>query len=113
MCSKSFAEYQDQKAFNLPVVTEYKLGKGRTLFINSEKFPGSPALYDLMRYVLSVTMRGEQPADLDVTASEKIRYAVYGKKIYVMNTDSDFDGFFILNGKKYQLKPQQLLHIER
>ena len=54
-----------------------------------------------------------QPAGLNVTATEGIRYAVYGKSIYVTNTDSDFDGFFVLNGKKYQLKPQQLLHIER
>ena len=58
-------------------------------------------------------MRGEQPADLNVTASNSIRYAVYGKSIYVSNTDSDFDGFFMLNGKKYQIKPQQMLHIEK
>ena len=58
-------------------------------------------------------MRAEQPADLDVTATATIRYAVYGKSIYVTNTDPDFDGFFMLNGKKYQIKPQQMLHIER
>jgi len=113
LCSKNFTGSRDKAEEQVPVLLEHKLGKGYAIFINSEKFPGHPALYDLMRYVMSVLMRGEQPADLSVTASSNIRYAVYGKSIYVTNTDSDFDGFFMLNGKKYQIKPQQLLHIER
>ncbi|MBR7143784.1 MAG: beta-galactosidase trimerization domain-containing protein [Lentisphaeria bacterium] len=113
VCSKNFTASEDKKDEQVPILLEHKLGKGYAFFINSEKFPGHPALYDFMRYVTSVLMRGEQPAGLNVTATEGIRYAVYGKSIYVTNTDSDFDGFFVLNGKKYQLKPQQLLHIER
>ena len=113
LCSKNFTAAADKKEEQVPVILEHKLGKGHAIFINSEKFPGHPALFDTMCYVMSVLMRGEQPADLNVTASNSIRYAVYGKSIYVSNTDSDFDGFFMLNGKKYQIKPQQMLHIEK
>ena len=113
LCSKNFTGSMDKAEEQIPVLLEHKLGKGYAFFINSEKFPGHPALYDLMRYVMSVLMRGEQPADLDVSATGHIRYAVYGKSIYVTNFDPDFDGFFMLNGKKYQIKPQQMMHIER
>ena len=111
VCGMGINVGRDEEQF--PVLLAHSLGKGRAFLINSESFPGDPALYDLMRYVLTVLMRGAQPADLQVTASERIRYAVYGSSIYVTNTDSDFDGFFHLNGRQYQIKPQQMLHIER
>ena len=76
---------------------------------------------------MSELMRAFQPADCQIECSTNIRYAVYGKPIsgcaansaaanktvfYVMNTDYDFDGFFKLNGKTYQIKPQELRRIE-
>ena len=113
LCSKNFSANLDKEEDKIPVLLEYELGKGHAFFLNSEKFPGHPALYDLVRYVVTVLMRSEQPADLDVVATGNIRYAVYGQSIYVANNDSDFDGYFMLNGRKYQLKPQQMLHLER
>ncbi|MBR6372913.1 MAG: beta-galactosidase trimerization domain-containing protein [Victivallales bacterium] len=113
LCSKNFSANLDKEEDKIPVLLEYELGKGHAFFLNSEKFPGHPALYDLVRYVVTVLMRSEQPSDLDVVATGNIRYAVYGQSIYVANNDSDFDGYFMLNGRKYQLKPQQMLHLER
>lgn len=117
----------DKPEEKVPVLFEYRLGKGRAFLINSMEFPGSRNMFNFNRVVMSELMRAFQPADCQIECSTNIRYAVYGKPIpgcaansaaanktvfYVMNTDYDFDGFFKLNGKTYQIKPQELRRIE-
>ena len=69
-------------------------------------------MFDFTHLVISELMRVTQPAGLDIFHSENIRYAKYGKICYVTNQDYELDGFFKVNGKSYQLKPQELRRIE-
>ena len=111
--SRHFVDNASTASARQPVLLEHALGKGHALLVNAACFPGNPAIFDFERTCLETLMRGMQPAELPVIASEKLRYAVYGKVVYVLNTDFDLDGTFILGDRKYQVAPMQLLRIER
>ena len=95
-----------------PVLLEHRLGKGRAFLLNSREFPGHPAVFPLASTVLSVLMRGFQPKDLPVVASDKIRYAVYGRTIYAMNSDGDLPGSLQIGGKLWKIAPNRLKRID-
>ena len=110
--SNNFDGKLDSAAGKVPVLLEHTLGKGKAFLINSVEFAGSKNMFDFCHLVLSELMRAVQPEELDVLHSENIRYAKYGKTLYVTNLDYDLDGFFKVNGKSYQLKPQEIRRIE-
>ena len=110
--SNNFDGNLDSEAEKVPVLLEHSLGKGKAYLINSMEFAGSKNMFDFTHLVISELMRVTQPAGLDIFHSENIRYAKYGKICYVTNQDYELDGFFKVNGKSYQLKPQELRRIE-
>ena len=110
--SNNFDGKLDSDAERVPVLLEHSLGKGKAFLINSVEFAGSKNMFDFCHLVISELMRAAQPAELDVLHSENIRYAKYGKTLYVTNQSYDLDGVFKVNGKSYQLKPQELRRIE-
>ena len=112
VASNHFDGAQDTEKEKVPVLLEHTLGKGRAYLINSVEFPGSRAMFDFTHLVLSELMRGAQPEDLEVIHSESVRYAKYGRTLYVMNHDYDLDGSIRVNGKLHHLKPQELRRIE-
>ena len=110
--SNNFDGALDTAEEKIPVLFEYSVGKGKAYLINSMEFAGSKNMFDFCHLVISELMRAAQPAELDVLHSENIRYAKYGKTLYVTNQSYDLDGVFKVNGKSYQLKPQELRRIE-
>lgn len=82
-----FPEAADEK--HIPVLLENACGKGRTFLVNAWAFPGNENLFDFYRVLLRAVMIGEQPETLKVICHDNIRYGLYGKSLYLLNTDCD------------------------
>ena len=89
-----------------PVVTtviENKIGDGIVTFVTSKDYPGNTALYPLysalVREFITASARS---CEVKVIASDKLRYAVYEGKMYLLNTDYDLPivAKVIYNGKE-------------
>lgn len=76
-----------------PILVENAYGKGFTSLITAWDFPGATGLSKLFKILLRAIMAGEhQRADITVTGSDKVHYAVYpdgetGFIVYLLNTD--------------------------
>jgi len=82
-----FTHNSKEKTF--PVLLENRCGKGTAFLINAWAYPGNENLFVFWRTLLLCIMKAEQPENLKVICSDKIRYAVYKDAIYIFNTDYD------------------------
>lgn len=91
----------EKELLQKPVLTENRLGKGYAFLIHSWKYPGDQGISAFVKNLLRIISIGEQD-DIQIIASDKIRYAVYEGKvlngkddkekmttIYILNTEFD------------------------
>ena len=100
--SDSFWKEGNEKLIS---IVENKLGKGTATLITSVNYPGNLAVYPLyraiMREIISASARN---CKVKVIGSEKVRFAVYENKIYLLNTDYDLSATVkLICGEKEQL----------
>ena len=92
-----FSAYQlangNVEANDIPVMTEYALGKGFATCVTLWGYPGCTGLRDFFTDVLKCINAGEMTHPVKVCASDKIRYAVYEDEkkytLFFLNTDFD------------------------
>ena len=92
-----FSAYQlangNVEANDIPVMTEYALGKGFATCVTLWGYPGCTGIRDFFTDVLKCINAGEMTHPVKVCASDKIRYAVYEDEkkytLFFLNTDFD------------------------
>lgn len=88
----SFAPPTDN---DLPVLTEYKNGKGVAMLLTHAHFPGHPAVYPIYKTVVKGLLNASHAnAEIKVFGSDKVRYSVFSdnmnnKTLYLLNTSFD------------------------
>ncbi|MBR4888494.1 MAG: hypothetical protein IKU17_05060 [Clostridia bacterium] len=109
-----YADSFGNKPTDLYTVVENKLGSGVATLVTSLNYPGHPALFPLYRtLVREMVTASARTADVQVLASDRLRYAVYeGGKMYLLNTDYDLPiaAKIVCNGKEQNvlLEPLEL-----
>lgn len=98
-----FSAASHEKTF--PILLENKCGAGSAFLINAWAYPGNENLFDFYRVLLTAVMRAEQPENLKVVCDGKIRYAVYGDAVYLLNTDGELPAHcrIVSRGKTTQI----------
>lgn len=80
---------------DLPILTEYKNGKGVAMFLTYTNFPGNPAVYPVYKIVVKQLLTAShRNSEIKVYGSDKVKFSVYdddlgNKKLYLLNTDFD------------------------
>ena len=79
----------------LPVLCEYKCGKGKALLFSHLAYPGAPSFYPLYRIVVKALLGASHAAaDIKVTGSDRVRFSLFYdeggvRKLYLLNTQFD------------------------
>ena len=78
---------------DIPVMTEYALGKGFASCVTLWGYPGSTGIRDFFTDLLKCINAGEMTHPVKVCAPDKMRYAVYEDEdnytLFFLNTDFD------------------------
>ena len=76
------------------ILTEYKNGKGVSMFLSYADYPANPAVFPIYkRIVKELLITSHRNAKIKVFGSEKVRFAVYFEnqkyRLYLLNTSFD------------------------
>ena len=80
---------------DLPVLTEYKNGKGVAMLLTCSDYPGNPAVYPVYKVVVKALLNASHAsAEIKVFGSDKVRFSIYidddnNKTLYLLNTAFD------------------------
>ena len=94
---------------DIPVLTEYALGKGFATCVTLWGYPGSTGIKDFFTDILKCINAGEMTHPVKVCAPDKMRYAVYEDEenytLFFLNTDFDLPlcAKIFCNGTEYQV----------
>ena len=83
------------KESELPVLTEYKNGKGTALFLSYADYPGNPAVFPVYKTIVKALLTASHAnAKIKVFGSDKVRFSVFSDKngkptLYLLNTSFD------------------------
>lgn len=106
------AEDFEADTVGVTAVIENKLGKGTTILVTAENYPGHPALTPMYRAIMREMMtHSARMSDVQVLSSDALRYSVYEDgKMYLLNTDFDMPIFvrILHNGKTADLTLQPM-----
>ena len=97
---------------DIPVMTEYSLGKGFASCVTLWGYPGSTGIRDFFTDILKCINSGEMTHPVKVCTSDKMRYAVYEDEenyvLFFLNTDFDLS----LAAKVFYGDNVQLIQVE-
>ncbi|MFQ7035834.1 MAG: hypothetical protein ACLRTQ_09285 [Candidatus Borkfalkia sp.] len=78
---------------HIPVVVEHSLGKGTSIFLTAQNYPGAPAVMPLYRQIVKAILAASHAdADIRVTGSDRVRFSLFyddvtgEEKLYLLNT---------------------------
>ena len=78
---------------HIPVVVEHSLGKGTSIFLTAQNYPGAPAVMPLYRQIVKAILAASHAdADILVTGSDRVRFSLFyddvtgEEKLYLLNT---------------------------
>ena len=80
---------------DLPILTEYKNGKGVAMLLTYSDFPGHPAVYPVYKTVVKGLLTASHAnAEIKVFGSDKVRYSIFSddknnQTLYLLNTAFD------------------------
>jgi len=113
--SKYFCTHNSQEK-TIPILLENSCGKGCAFLLNAWEFPGNENLFVFWRTLLLCIMKAEQPKNLKMICSDKIRYAVYRDSVYIFNTDYDLPSICKIGDENQTreviLSPQQIIKLK-
>ena len=76
----------------IPFITENKYGEGNVIFMANSEYPGDSAVFPIYKFMVKAALTAShRMSDLQVIASDKLRFAMYEGddfyKLYLFNTD--------------------------
>lgn len=94
-------------------IVENKFGDGVAILLTSCDYPGHSGIYPIYRTIVrEVISSSQRNCDIKVLATDRVRYAVYDNKLYLINTDYDLPAvanIMLKNDKKVMtLQPLEL-----
>ena len=102
----------------MPILTEYKNGKGTAMLLTYADFPGNPAVYPVYKTVVKALLTASHAnAKIKVFGSDKVRFSVFSDKsgnktLYLLNTSFDLSSSVGVSFKgkteSYTLAPSEL-----
>lgn len=101
VASERFADYTwDNIPHNKAVLYAHQQGKGCVVLVNSLDYPGAPGLKNLYKLLLRSSCDALEVYP-KVQSSDRVRYAVYQDRLYLLNTEETLQQSVVL-----QLSPQ-------
>ncbi len=90
-----YASFNPKGKKDVPVVVENKLGKGYSILLTHENYPGNPAVYPVYKNLVKTLLtHSHENAEVKVAGSDKVRFTLFfeetgEKTLYLLNTSYD------------------------